>query len=164
MRTHEHRQDVSQLIPTKQKRVWMLHVGTFVGWMEELATVTKRCIDNYTLQNTQSCSTKSRGIECEKNDNKRLPFGSPRTQYDGIAIYKSFRKAIKEVERFNDRLTKLTGTSPDHTIYFSTGYATQTHRPDTKKIPSDNCLTPKPATCLHCRQPWWTCEWKDRRQ
>ncbi|CAD7083400.1 unnamed protein product [Hermetia illucens] len=114
-----------------------LNIRTLTRKTEELArSIRKRRIDICALQETRWSSAKSCDIERERGENgyKLLYSGSPHTQYCvGIAILKGSRDAIEEVERFDDRLMKLTIISADHTFDFFTAYAPQTSRPDSEK-------------------------------
>ena len=111
----------------------------------------RRKIDICALQETRWSGAKACDLERErgKNGYKLIYFGSTNTRNGvGIAISERFRDAVKDVERYDDRLMKLTIVTSERTIHVFTAYAPQTGRSEAEKdafwrlLDAETCKVP----------------------
>ena len=96
----------------------------------------KQRIEICTLQVTRWSGAKAYDMERERGNNgyKLLYLGSTRTRNGaGIAISERFHDAVKEVNRFDDRLMKVTIVTAERTIHIFSAYVPQTGRSDAEK-------------------------------
>lgn len=163
--THGRRRDLSNPVQCykntnkahEKMRVASLNIGTLTSRTEELAMMLRRRkIDVCTLQETKWSGAKAYDMERERGNNGYKLFynGNTRTRNGvGIAISEQFRDAVKEVNRYDDRLMKITIVTMERTIHIFSAYAPQTGQSEsakdtfwemldsnTRKIPAEDYL------------------------